>query len=124
MNPNSTDSQLLSDLLDRPALHWRPFVDRYAGMVVQVVQHCRQSQKWTLAAKQADQVVATVFERLAENDLEIIRRYEGTGSFTTFLTVAARRIAIQELQDHHSNQRLQTALKDASSERLQIPKAA
>ncbi|GAA4425763.1 hypothetical protein [Bremerella cremea] len=121
MNPSSTDLQLIRDLLAAPALHWRTFVDRYASTVIQVVQQCRQSQKWTLTAKEIDQVVVATFERLAENDLEVIRRFDGAGSFNTFLTIAARRIIIQELQDRGTEQRLQSALRDASSERLQIP---
>ncbi|MEW4451783.1 hypothetical protein AB1L30_03760 [Bremerella sp. JC817] len=121
MNPSSTDLQLIRDLLAAPALHWRTFVDRYASTVIQVVQQCRQSQKWTLTAKEIDQVVVATFERFAENDLEVIRRFDGTGSFNTFLTIAARRIIIQELQDRGTEQRLQSALRDASSERLQIP---
>ena len=121
MNPSSTDLQLIRDLLAAPALQWRTFVDRYASTVIQVVQQCRQSQKWTLTAKEIDQVVVATFERLAENDLEVIRRFDGTGSFNTFLTIAARRIIIQELQDRGTEQRLQSALRDASSERLQIP---
>ena len=124
MKPSSTDLQLIRDLLEAPALHWRTFVDRYAGTVVQVVQQARQSQKWTLTNKEIDQAVVATFERLAENDLEILRRYDESGSFNTFLTIAARRIVIQELQDRGTEQRLQSALQDASSQRLQIPGSA
>lgn len=121
MKTDSTDRQLLEDLFDSPALHWRRFINRYASTVVQVVQHARQTQKWTLTPKEADAVVVATFERLAENDLEILRRFDGSSRFTTFLTVAARRIVLQELQDRGAEQRLQTALQDASAERLQIP---
>lgn len=121
MKSSSADLQLLDELFSSPALHWRRFVDRYASTVVQVVQHCRQTQKWTLTSKEADEVVVSVFEQLAENDLAILRRFDTATSFTTFLTVASRRIVVQELQDRGAEQRIQTALKDASSERLQIP---
>lgn len=124
MQASSADLQLLEDLFASPDVNWRRFIDRYASTVIQVVQHARQSQKWTLTPKEADAVVVATFERLAENDLEILRRYEGSGSFTTFLTVAARRIIIQELQDRGTEQRIQTALKDDSARRLQIPGSA
>jgi len=121
MQASSADHQLLEDLFASPSANWRRFIDRYAGTVIQVVQHARHSQKWTLTPKEADAVVVATFERLAENDLEILRRYDHSGSFTTFLTLAARRIVIQELQDRGAEQRIQTALQDASAERLQIP---
>ncbi|MBA2116597.1 RNA polymerase sigma factor [Bremerella alba] len=124
MKASSADLQLLEDLLASPTANWRRFVDRYASTVIQVVQHARQNQKWTLTQKDADAVVVATFERLSENNLEILHRFDGNGSFTTFLTVAARRIVIQELQDRGAEQRIQTALKDASAERLQIPGTA
>lgn len=124
MKSSSTDLTLLDELFDSPSLHWRRFVDRYAGTVVQVVQHCRQTQKWTLTSKEANDVVVSVFEQLAENDLAILRRFDTSTSFNTFLTVASRRIVIQELQDRGAQQRIQTALQDASSQRLQIPGAS
>lgn len=124
MKSSSTDLALLDELFDSPSLHWRRFVDRYAGTVVQVVQHCRQTQKWTLTSKEVSDVVISVFEQLAENDLAILRRFDTSTSFNTFLTVASRRIVIQELQDRGAQQRIQTALKDASSQRLQIPGAS
>lgn len=124
MKASYTDLQLLEDLFAAPTANWRRFIDRYASTVIQVVQHARQSQKWTLTQKDADAVVVATFERLAENDLEILRRFDTSGSFTTFLTVAARRIVIQELQDRGAEQRIQTALKDDSARRLQIPSSA
>lgn len=124
MKSSSTDLALLDELFDAPSLHWRRFVDRYAGTVVQVVQHCRQTQKWTLTSPEANDIVISVFEQLAENDLAILRRFDTSTSFNTFLTVVSRRIIIQELQDRGAQQRIQTALKDASSQRLQIPGAS
>ncbi|QDU74226.1 hypothetical protein Pan97_12310 [Bremerella volcania] len=124
MKASSADLQLLEDLFASPTANWRRFIDRYTSTVIQVVQHARQSQKWTLTQKEADAVVVATFERLAENDLEILRRFDTSGSFTTFLTVASRRIVILELQDRVAQQRIQTALKDDSARRLQIPGSA
>lgn len=124
MKASSADLQLLEDLFASPSANWRRFIDRYASTVIQVVQHARHSQKWTLTQKDADAVVVATLERLAENDLEILRRFDRSGSFNTFLTVASRRIVMQELQDRGAEQRIQTALKDDSARRLQIPGSA
>ncbi|MEW4564364.1 hypothetical protein AB1K70_17630 [Bremerella sp. JC770] len=121
MKASTADLQLLEDLFASPTANWRRFIDRYASTVIQVVQHARHCQKWTLTQKDADAVVVATFERLAENDLEVLRRFDNGGNFNTFLTVAARRIALQELQDRGAEQRIQTALRDDSAKRLQIP---
>ena len=124
MKLSAADSQLLDDLLASPAQHWPRFIDRYASVVSQVVQHCWQSQQWPLTPQDAEEIVVAVFQQLAQDDLTLLRRFDRQGSLSTYLTVAARRIALQELHDRTAQQRLQSALVDDSSRRLQIPGSA
>ena len=124
MKLSAADSQLLDDLLTSPAEHWHRFIDRYASVVSQVVQHCWQTQKWPLTPPDAEEIIVAVFQQLAADNLALIRRFDRQGSLSTYLTVAARRIALQELHDRTAQQRLQSALVDDSSQRLQIPGTA
>ncbi len=119
----TADDQLLDDLLASPVSNWKRFVDRYASTVWQTIQHCCQAQGWQLEDDEMQVVLQATFQCLAADNLAILRAFDGQSRFTTYLTIAARRIVLERLQHDDKQRRLKSALVADTSQRLQIPQA-
>ena len=91
------DRSLLSRCLDRDSEAWREFVDRFAGLIIHVIQHAAQARSIQLTPHDVDDLAADVFLALLSNNSEILRRFRGESSLRTYLTVIARRIVVHEM---------------------------
>lgn len=91
------DRDLLSRCLRNEGQSWQEFVDRFMGLVYQVVEHTIQARGFQLDRQDRDDLVANVFVALVEEDFRTLRRFRGESSLATYLTVIARRVAVRDL---------------------------
>jgi RNA polymerase sigma-70 factor (ECF subfamily) len=91
------DRSLLEQCLARHPNSWKKFVDRFAGLVVHVINHTARCRSIMLSAADRDDLTADVFLALVHNDFAVLRRFRGKSSLATYLTVVARRVVVRKL---------------------------
>jgi RNA polymerase sigma-70 factor (ECF subfamily) len=91
------DRQLIDRCLGKEPGAWNDFVDRYMGLIYHVIHHVSHAR--TLALSQADieDIAAEVFLEIVDDNYAVLRRFRGTSSLPTYLTVVARRICVKEV---------------------------
>lgn len=91
------DRELLRRCLDGTAGAWDLFVDRYAGLLGHVVSRTCAQRGVMLGAADRDDLTAEVLVEILRNDSAVLRAFHGHASFSTYLTVIARRVAVRSL---------------------------
>jgi RNA polymerase sigma-70 factor (ECF subfamily) len=91
------DLELIQRCLSRDRQAWESLVDRSLRIVVQVVRHTARTRGISIAASDQDDLVAEVFLELCNNDFACLKRFRGGSSFSTYLTVIARRVIVRNL---------------------------
>jgi RNA polymerase sigma-70 factor (ECF subfamily) len=94
---SETDRRLIKDLLTRSEGAWSTFVDRYAGLVVQVIRHTAHAHSLKLSRDDEDDLCADIFAALVDRRMATLRSFRGRSSLATWLTVVVRRIALRKL---------------------------
>ncbi|MFM8729245.1 MAG: RNA polymerase sigma factor [Planctomycetaceae bacterium] len=118
----NTDRRLLDDLLAGHAGSWRQFVDRFTGLILQVIRQTAQAHSLKLSADDSEDLCAETFAELLVRDKAALRTFRGRCSLATWLAVITRRIVVRKLTDHRFRQALghvqahQAAVDFASSE--------
>ncbi len=102
------DRNLLERCLQRKPRAWEDFVDRFMGLVVQVVKHSANSRGMQLTPEDRDDLCASVFLGVVDNNLAVLRNFRSQCSLATYLTVIARRIVIRQLQSRKPAESLVT----------------
>lgn len=92
-----TDRTLINDLLSGKPGGWSAFVDRYAGLVVQIIRHTATAHSLKLNPDDVDDLTADVFASIQKNNTASIRTFRGRSSFAIYLTVTIRRIVLRKL---------------------------
>ena len=91
------DRQLITQLLTGSTTAWNSLVDRYAGLIVQVIRHTAHAHSLKLSQDDIEDLAADVFSTLLERDMAAIRGFRGRSSFSTYLTVIVRRVVLRKL---------------------------
>lgn len=114
------DLELIQRCLSRDRQAWESLVDRSLRIVVQVVRHTARSRGMSIPAADQDDLVAEVFLELCKNDLATLRRFRGGSSFSTYLTVIARRVIVKNLvkRPSLSSRSLEVAARPAATDSL------
>lgn len=94
---SETDRRLIKDLLARDQHAWDTFVDRFAGLVIQVIRHTAHAHSLRLTRDDEDDLCADVFTALVDRRMATLRSFRGRASFATWLTVVVRRIVLRKL---------------------------
>lgn len=95
---SETDRRLIKDLLSRSDGAWETFIDRYAGLVVQVIRHTSHAHSFKLTSDDEDDLCAEVFAGLLDRRMATLRSFRGRSSLATWLTVVVRRIVLRKLK--------------------------
>lgn len=96
--PLTTDErELLRRCLDGVPGAWDVFLDRYGGLLAHVVGRAAAQRGAALGPGDRDDLVAEVLVEILRKDSAVLRSFQGRASFTTFLTVVARRVAVRSL---------------------------
>jgi len=91
------DRNLLERCLQQKPRAWEDFVDRFMGLVIHVINHTAQARNVRLAPEDRDDLCASLFLAVVDNDFAILRNFRGRCSLATYLTVIARRIVVHNL---------------------------
>jgi len=91
------DLELIQRCLNEDKHAWEDLVDRSLRVVLHVVAHTRRSRGLELSQVDSDDLVAEVFLELCKKDYAALRRFKGQSSFTSYLTVVARRVVVRSL---------------------------
>lgn len=91
------DRDLLKRCLAREAGSWNDFVDRYLSLIYHVIGYTAHLRSVRVAPEDLEDVAAEVLLKLVNNNFKALREFRGHASLATYLTVIARRIAVQEL---------------------------
>ncbi|MHC5540580.1 RNA polymerase sigma factor [Singulisphaera rosea] len=95
------DRQLLDRCLRKEPGAWNDFVDRYMGLIYHVIHHVSHARSSILSAPDIEDIAAEIFLEIVDDDYGALRRFKGTSSLPTYLTVVARRICVKEVIKRH-----------------------
>ena len=115
------------DLVDRCLRHepgaWNDFVDRTMGLTYHVIHHVAHARSLVLSAADIEDLAAEIFLAVVDDNYGVLRRFKGTSSLATYLTVVARRVCVKEVvkrfredQLGHSRAHRQAVTDDSSTE--------
>ena len=90
------DQNLLQRCLARSAGSWDEFVDRFLGLVLHVVNHTASSRNVHITSQDIEDYCSDVFLTLIKDDFLVLRRFRGSSSLATYLSVIARRVVVRE----------------------------
>ena len=103
------DRSLLEQCLARKERAWETFVDRFAGLVVHVINYTARCRSIMLSQADRDDLASEVFLTFINDDFAVLRRFRGKSSLATYLTVVARRVVVRKLIETRSATPLQEA---------------
>lgn len=95
------DRQLIERCLRKEPGAWNDFVDRYMGLVYHVIHHASHARTASLSAADVEDIAAEVLLAVVDDNYGVLRRFKGTSSLPTYLTVVARRVAVKEMVKRH-----------------------
>lgn len=114
------DRQLINDLLSGSPGSWRSFVDRFSGLIQQVIRQTASAHSFRLSADDADDLCADTFAELLLRDMAVLRNFRGRSSFATYLAVIARRIVVRRMTE----QRFLGALGHVNAHKVSVEQAS
>lgn len=91
------DRELLRRCLAKQPGAWNDFVDRFLGLIYHVVGHTAHLRSMPLKPEDTEDLASEVLLQIVANDYAVLRQFRGNSSLATYLTVIARRIAVNEL---------------------------
>jgi RNA polymerase sigma-70 factor (ECF subfamily) len=98
---SDVDRKLIERCLGKEPGAWNDFVDRYLGLIYHVIHHVAHSRSKLLSAADMEDIASEVLLEIVDEDYDVLRRYKGTSSLPTYLTVIARRICVKEIIRRH-----------------------
>lgn len=97
MTITEVDRRLAKACIHRDSKAWSEFLDRFAPLFVHVVRQAAALRSMPLDQATEDDLVAEILTRLVDDDFKILRTFRGKARLSTFLTVIARRVAVNHL---------------------------
>lgn len=94
------DRKLLSDLLAGQSGSWKQFVDRFSGLILQVIRQTAHAHSLKLNEDDLEDLCAETFAELLVRDMAALRHFRGRASLATYLGVIARRVVVRKLTEH------------------------
>lgn len=98
------DRKLLDELLSGNSGSWRVFVDRFSGLIIQVILQTSAAHSVKLTHDDIDDLCADTFTELLKRDMATLRSFRGRCSLATYLAVVARRIVVRRLAEDRFRQ--------------------
>jgi RNA polymerase sigma-70 factor (ECF subfamily) len=76
---------------------WNDFVDRFLGLIYHVIHHTAHLRSMPLQPEDVEDLAAEVLLQVVADNYAVLRQFRQKSSLSTYLTVIARRICVQEL---------------------------
>ena len=93
----SVDRDLLRRCLNKEPGSWNDFVDRFLSLIYHVIGYTAHLRSVRVGPEDVEDIAAEVLLKLVDKNFKVLREFRGHASLSTYLTVIARRICIQEL---------------------------
>jgi RNA polymerase sigma-70 factor (ECF subfamily) len=93
----SVDRDLLRRCLNKEPGSWNDFVDRFLSLIYHVIGYTAHLRSFRIGPEDVEDIAAEVLLKLVDKNFKVLREFRGHASLSTYLTVIARRICIQEL---------------------------
>lgn len=93
----SVDRDLLKRCLNKEPGSWNDFVDRFLSLIYHVIGYTAHLRSVRVGPEDVEDIAAEVMLKLVDKNFKALREFRGHASLSTYLTVIARRICIQEL---------------------------
>jgi RNA polymerase sigma-70 factor, ECF subfamily len=100
------DRHLIDRCLRKEPGAWNDFVDRYMGLIYHVIHHAAHARSRALSSEDIEDTAAEILLKIVDDDYGVLRRFKGTSSLPTYLTVIARRITVKDLVRRHREEEL------------------
>ena len=91
------DRELIRRCLHHEAGAWSEFVRRYLGLIYHVIDHAAHLRSFPIKPEETEDIASTILLQVIDNDYATLRQFRGKSSLSSYLTVIARRICVQEL---------------------------
>ena len=91
------DRELIRRCLNHQEGAWNEFVDRYLGLIYHVVTHTAHLRSYPIQPHEVEDIAANVLLQVIEKDYNVLKQFRGNSSLSSYLTVIARRICVQDL---------------------------
>jgi len=101
------DRDLLKRCLSHQAGSWNEFVDRYLGLIYHVINHASHLRSVPLKPEDVEDLAAEILLQIVGDDYAVLRNFRKESSLSTYLTVIARRICVNELAKRHGTREVQ-----------------
>jgi RNA polymerase sigma-70 factor, ECF subfamily len=91
------DRKLVDRCLGKEPGAWNDFVDRYLGLIYHVIHHVAHARSRAVSQADMEDIASEILLRIVDDDYDVLRRYKGTSSLPTYLTVITRRVCVKEM---------------------------
>ena len=91
------DRELIKRCLNHQDGAWNEFVDQYLGLIYHVVTHAAHLRSYPIQPHETEDIAANVLLQVIEKDYNVLKQFRGNSSLSSYLTVIARRICVQDL---------------------------
>lgn len=98
MSLSNLDRDLVRDCLHGDAAAWKTFCERFAGLILQVVEQTAHSFEIDIDEPARDELVSEVFSAIHDRNFNLLQRFRGESSLATYLTIVARRVVVKKIQ--------------------------
>ncbi len=98
MPMTKSDRQLLVRCIEGQPFAWHSFVDRFIGLIMQVIDHTAKTRSVELTSKNREDLAAEIFTEFMRNDFELLRQFGGNASLDAYITIVSRRIVARSMQ--------------------------
>lgn len=99
------DQKLLDRCLSGQEHAWDEFVDRFVGLVLNVIDHTASAKNIALTEQDREDLAAEVFYHIVSDDFRLLRRFRKESSLATYLSVVARRVIVREMLRMNASRR-------------------
>lgn len=116
------DRKLLRELLSGHSGSWTVFVDRFTGLMMQVIHQTANAHSLKLSDDDVEDLCAETFAELLARDMGVLRNFRGRCSLATYLAVIVRRIVVRRLMQRRFREAMghvdahQSSLETASAD--------
>lgn len=97
MPVDEIELNLLKQCFEHQEGAWPDFVDRYLGLIYQVVELTSQNRSVVLSDSDQETLAREILEEVVRNDYALLRQFRGESSLAAYMTVVARRICVRRL---------------------------
>lgn len=99
LDAKAEESSLIQSCLNHRPFAWQKFVDRFLAVVLKTVHEIDAQSNRGWSEEDHHQMALNVFRCLKDDDHRLLREWDSSSDFETWLIIAARRITLAVPED-------------------------